>query len=131
MKRCDGCRFWIKVGKEDVNGDCRRHTPTPHMIQAMNPLSREMGIIVNAYFFKMRPELWCGDYRRRPRLIPFFRRLIGRVIGFLIRVKGHHISNSDGGEECLSKEESKNMPVAEKPGSMPTAACLKRKSSQN
>jgi hypothetical protein len=96
-------------------------------MRAMNPITREEGIVVNSYFFKMNPHLWCGEYRHRAWLIPFWRRLMVRVIGFL----GYSISNSDGGKECLPKEELENMPKEEKAGNIRTAACPKRKPTLN
>jgi len=129
MKRCDRCRFWIKVKEGDVPGDCRRHTPIPHIMKAMNPLTNEIGVVVNSYFFKMNPDLWCGEYRRKPRLIPFCRNHIGRAIEFLKKKRGGKVGwygviasgvlrgkggkvkvlSTDGKEECLTKEELINM----------------------
>jgi hypothetical protein len=102
MKRCDGCRFWIKDREENLDGSCRRNPPTPFTKMAMNPITQQSGIVILAFWAKTRPELWCGCYRRRPRLIPFcYRFIIGgfwRAIGSLF-----------GRKECLTKEKPKNI----------------------
>lgn len=120
MKRCDRCDFWIKEKETHPAADCRRYPPTPFLKPAMNPITQEVGVLVNPFWPKTRPELWCGEYRRRARLIPFFRRLIARAILFCY-----------GGEKCLLKEEPKNMPEGQKFGSMSTPVSPKRKPSLN
>jgi hypothetical protein len=92
----------------------------------------------------MNPDLWCGKYRRKPWLIPFCRNLIGWAIEFLRNIRkkrGGKVgwygtiasgvfwgkdgkvkvsSNSDRGEECLTEEESKNMPGSAGPNRDPS-----------
>ena len=112
MKRCDGCKFWIKDREEDLDGNCRRHPPTPFLKMAVNPITQQQGIIVLAYWSKTRPELWCGD--RRGLLLIRFYHLIGRVLGFLFvhtkpSIAKDATTAEQGREECLTKEKSKNM----------------------
>jgi len=104
MKRCDRCKFWVKIKEEGVFGGCRRYTPVPSIMQAMNPITREVGLVVNAYFFKMNPDLWCGEYRRQALLIRLLGYVAKRVIGFLSRR-----------EKCLTKEKPKNILTAVSP----------------
>jgi len=99
MKRCDGCKFWVKDREEDLDGSCRRSPPTPFLKTVMSPITQQQGVIVLAYWPKTRPELWCGDYRGRG-LILFCRHLVGRVIGFL---SAHRRG------ECPSQERSKDI----------------------
>ena len=143
MKRCDRCRFWIRVKEGDVPGDCRRHTPVPYIMRAANPLTNEVGVVVNAYFLKMNPDLWCGEYRRRPWLIPLCRRLIGKIVGFLRgkragkvgwygiiasgfvwgkggKVKVHSIPNTEGEQECPTKGGSKDIARSAGPNRNPS-----------
>lgn len=126
MKRCDRCDFWIKLKKEDGDADCRRHPPMPFLKVAMNPLTHEQGMVVLSYWPKTRPELQCGEYLRKARVLPFCQRLIaqvlwfcwpviGRVIGFLSRPLSK-------GEKCPTKEESKDTS---------TADSLRRNATQN
>ena len=111
MKRCDGCKFWIKDREEDLDGNCRRYPPTPFLKMAMNPITQQQGIIVLAYWAKTRPELWCGAYRGT------LRRFIARVIGFLLgHMKAFMAKDTTnvekGKEECLTKEGPKNILTA-------------------
>lgn len=113
MKRCDRCKFWIKVKEEDVPGDCRRHTPIPFIRTVTNPLTQQMGVIVNGYWFKTMPELWCGKYRGHSRFIRFYH-LIARVLEFLfVHTKASIAKDAttveQRREECLTKEEPKNI----------------------
>ena len=111
MKRCDGCKFWIKDREEDLDGNCRRYPPTPFLKMAMNPITQQQGIIVLAYWAKTRPELWCGAYRGT------LRRFIARVIWFLLgHMKAFMAKDTTnvekGEEECLTKEGPKNILTA-------------------
>ena len=131
MKRCDRCRFWIKDKEEDGDANCRRYPPTPFLRAAMNPITQEQGMVILAYWPKTRPELWCGKYRRKVRVIPFFRRLVNWVVGILLgrhgkvawygkigfgtwplagrKIKVTSAPSPDRSEECLTKENSTNM----------------------
>jgi len=132
MKRCDRCRFWNKEKPEAVDADCRRYPGTPFPKMTMNQLTQQQGWIVFAFWPKMRGELWCGEYRRRPWLIPLCLRLIGKIVGFLRgkragkvgwygviasgwgwgkggKVKVHSIPNTEGEQECPTKEGSKDI----------------------
>jgi hypothetical protein len=113
MKRCDGCKFWIKDREEDLDGNCRRNPPTPFLKMAINPITQQQGVIVLAYWPKTRPELWCGGYRGQSRFIRFYH-FIRRVLEFLFghtkaSVAKDATTAEQRREECLTKEKLKNI----------------------
>jgi len=112
MKKCDGCKFWIKDREEDLDGNCRRYPPIPFTKMAVNPITQQQGIVILSFWSKTRPELWCGAYRGI-RLIRFYQ-LIRRVIGSLfVHTKASVAKDAAPVEErrgeCLTKEKSKNI----------------------
>jgi hypothetical protein len=58
---CSSCVFWVKEKEEDPDGACRRYPPVPFPKAAINPITQQQGIVVLAFWPKIRPELWCGE----------------------------------------------------------------------
>jgi hypothetical protein len=64
---CKSCRYWYRNGNE-IDGACRRLPPFPLVIPVPAPVipidgRTQMGLGLNYFFPKTRPEIWCGEYK--------------------------------------------------------------------
>ena len=82
-RHCDNCRFWLPAtliwdhDQTEGHGDCRRY---PAIVQTIQDRGDLYGL--EEYYSQPRTHSrdWCGEWRRRRRVLAFLLRLAGKLL---------------------------------------------------
>lgn len=66
-KRCDECRFWVRVLDPKDQGDCRQGPPIPITVVQINTLTGKAGNSIQFWFPQTKEDRWCGKFE--PKLM--------------------------------------------------------------
>jgi hypothetical protein len=56
---CHGCRFWQLLATNPIQGECRRHAPSPDGSASVHPMAAWP--VTNSHD-------WCGEFAERAQL---------------------------------------------------------------